>query len=60
MVEASFSESTKKPTFMIAARSLGLDCGPMSGFDNAKVDHEFFPADPKANAFSSNISRTAM
>ncbi|MFC5473895.1 malonic semialdehyde reductase [Paraherbaspirillum soli] len=30
--------------FIIAARSLGLDCGPMSGFDNAKVDHEFFPA----------------
>ena len=29
--------------FMIAARSLGLDCGPMSGFDNAKVDAEFFP-----------------
>jgi 3-hydroxypropanoate dehydrogenase len=30
--------------FIIAARSLGLDCGPMSGFDNAKVDLEFFPA----------------
>jgi 3-hydroxypropanoate dehydrogenase len=30
--------------FMIAARSLGLDCGPMSGFDNAKVDQEFFAA----------------
>jgi 3-hydroxypropanoate dehydrogenase len=30
--------------FMMAARSLGLDCGPMSGFDNAKVDQEFFPA----------------
>jgi len=29
--------------FMIAARALGLDCGPMSGFDNAKVDAEFFP-----------------
>ena len=29
--------------FMLAARSLGLDCGPMSGFDNAKVDEEFFP-----------------
>ena len=29
--------------FIIAARSLGLDCGPMSGFDNAKVDEEFFP-----------------
>jgi 3-hydroxypropanoate dehydrogenase len=28
--------------FMIAARALGLDCGPMSGFDNAGVDHEFF------------------
>jgi 3-hydroxypropanoate dehydrogenase len=30
--------------FILAARSLGLDCGPMSGFDNAKVDAEFFPA----------------
>ncbi|HTC95886.1 MAG TPA: malonic semialdehyde reductase [Terriglobales bacterium] len=29
--------------FILAARSLGLDCGPMSGFDNAKVDGEFFP-----------------
>jgi 3-hydroxypropanoate dehydrogenase len=29
--------------FIVAARSLGLDCGPMSGFDNAKVDLEFFP-----------------
>lgn len=28
---------------MIAARALGLDCGPMSGFDNAKVDAAFFP-----------------
>jgi 3-hydroxypropanoate dehydrogenase len=27
---------------MLAARSLGLDCGPMSGFDNAKVDAAFF------------------
>lgn len=29
---------------MLAARALGLDCGPMSGFDNAKVDEEFFGA----------------
>ena len=29
--------------FMLAARALGLDCGPMSGFDNNKVDVEFFP-----------------
>jgi 3-hydroxypropanoate dehydrogenase len=27
---------------ILAARALGLDCGPMSGFDNAKVDEEFF------------------
>lgn len=27
---------------MLAARALGLDCGPMSGFDNAKVDEAFF------------------
>ena len=26
----------------MAARALGLDCGPMSGFDNAKVDAVFF------------------
>jgi 3-hydroxypropanoate dehydrogenase len=30
--------------FILAARALGLDCGPMSGFDNAKVDAEFFTA----------------
>jgi len=29
--------------FMIAARAHGLDCGPMSGFDAAKVNAEFFP-----------------
>jgi 3-hydroxypropanoate dehydrogenase len=29
---------------ILAARGLGLDCGPMSGFDNAKVDEEFFKA----------------
>jgi len=29
---------------MLAARAVGLDCGPMSGFDNAKVDEEFFGA----------------
>ena len=28
--------------FMLAARALGLDCGPMSGFDAAGVDAEFF------------------
>ncbi|CUA82180.1 Nitroreductase [Gulbenkiania indica] len=28
---------------MLAARALGLDCGPMSGFDAAGLDAEFFP-----------------
>jgi 3-hydroxypropanoate dehydrogenase len=28
--------------FILAARALGLDCGPMSGFDNAKLDAAFF------------------
>lgn len=28
--------------FILAARAVGLDCGPMSGFDNARVDQEFF------------------
>jgi len=35
--------------FILAARSLGLDCGPMSGFDNAKLDAEFFPDHVKSN-----------
>jgi nitroreductase len=29
--------------FILAARALELDCGPMSGFDNEAVDQEFFP-----------------
>ena len=29
-------------SFMLAARAMGLDCGPMSGFDNDAVDKEFF------------------
>jgi 3-hydroxypropanoate dehydrogenase len=29
--------------FIIAARALGLDCGPMSGFDRAKMDAAFWP-----------------
>ena len=28
--------------FIVAARALGLDCGPMSGFNNARVDEAFF------------------
>jgi len=39
---------------MLAARALGLDCGPMSGFDNAGVDKEFFEGDPETASWKSN------
>jgi len=32
---------------MLAARALGLDCGPMSGFDHARVDAAFFADEPR-------------
>jgi 3-hydroxypropanoate dehydrogenase len=35
---------------MMAARAVGLDCGPMSGFDNAKVDAEFFADQPNVKS----------
>jgi 3-hydroxypropanoate dehydrogenase len=40
---------------MLAARALGLDCGPMSGFDNAAVDREFFPGGRIASNFLCNL-----
>ena len=40
---------------VIAARALGLDCGPMSGFDNAKVDAEFFAGTPVRSNFLCNL-----
>ena len=41
--------------FMIAARAVGLDVGGMSGFDNAKVDAEFFPDGRIKSNFLCNI-----
>jgi 3-hydroxypropanoate dehydrogenase len=41
--------------FIIAARALGLDCGPMSGFDNAKVDAAFFPDGQFKSNFLCNL-----
>jgi 3-hydroxypropanoate dehydrogenase len=41
--------------FIIAARALGLDCGPMSGFDNAGLDKEFFPDGKWKSNFLCNI-----
>lgn len=40
---------------MIAARALGLDVGPMSGFDNAKVDQAFFSGTTWKSNFICNI-----
>lgn len=45
VIEASVARngSLQGGYLIMAARALGLDCGPMSGFDNAGVDREFFP-----------------
>jgi len=41
---AKRNSSLQGAYLILAARALGLDCGPMSGFDNARVDEEFFAA----------------
>jgi 3-hydroxypropanoate dehydrogenase len=41
--------------FILAARALGLDCGPMSGFDIAKVNAEFFPDGKWKSNFLCNV-----
>jgi 3-hydroxypropanoate dehydrogenase len=42
--ETAFRNSSLQAAyFILAARALGLDCGPMSGFDPGKVNAEFFP-----------------
>jgi len=41
--------------FILAARALGLDCGPMSGFDNDKVDTAFFAGTAIKSNFLVNL-----
>jgi len=41
--------------FILAARALGLDCGPMGGFDRVKTDAEFFPDGRLISLFLINI-----
>lgn len=41
--------------FILAARAVGLDTGPMSGFDNAKVDAAFFPGGQVKSNFLCNL-----
>jgi len=43
--------------FIIAARALDLDTGPMSGFDNAKVDAAFFPDGRWKSNFLCNLGK---
>jgi len=44
IAETAFRNGSLQGAYLIiAARALGLDCGPMSGFDRAAVDREFFP-----------------
>lgn len=54
--ESAFRNSSIQGAyFLIAVRALGLDAGPMSGFDNAKVDEEFFTGTPLKSNFLCNI-----
>jgi 3-hydroxypropanoate dehydrogenase len=41
--------------FMLAARARGLGCGPMAGFDKAKVDAAFFPEGRTSTIFLCNL-----
>lgn len=52
----AFRNSTLQGAYLImAARALGLDAGPMSGFDNSKVDQEFFSGTSVKSNFLINI-----
>lgn len=53
---AAFRNGTLQGGYLIlAARALGLDAGPMSGFDNAGVDAEFFPEGRYRSNFLVNL-----
>ncbi len=55
-LETAFRNSSLQGAyFILALRAQGLDCGPMSGFDNAKVDAEFFPDGRWRSNFLLNI-----
>ncbi|GLQ52709.1 putative NADH dehydrogenase/NAD(P)H nitroreductase [Dyella flava] len=52
----AFRNATLQGAYVImAARALGLDCGPMSGFDNAGVDKVFFAGTSIQSNFLINI-----
>jgi 3-hydroxypropanoate dehydrogenase len=43
--------------FILAARAVGLDCGPMSGFDNARMDEAFWAGTTVRTNFICNLGR---
>jgi 3-hydroxypropanoate dehydrogenase len=54
--KTAFRNSTLQGAyFLIAARAHGLDCGPMSGFDNAKLDAAFFSGTTWRSNFICNL-----
>lgn len=54
--ETAFRNSSLQGAyFILALRAVGLDCGPMSGFNNAAVDAEFFPDGRLRSNFLLNI-----
>lgn len=54
--DTAFRNSTLQGAyFMIAARAIGLDCGPVSGFSNAVVDEEFFAGTTLKSNFLCNL-----
>jgi 3-hydroxypropanoate dehydrogenase len=54
--ETAFRNGTLQGAYLImAARGLGLDCGPMSGFDNQGVDREFFAGTKVRSNFLCNL-----
>jgi 3-hydroxypropanoate dehydrogenase len=54
-VTALRNSSLQGAYFMLAARSLGLDCGPMSGFNNQMVDAAFFAGTTVKSNFLCNL-----
>lgn len=52
---AARNSSLQGAYFMIAARAVGLDCGPMSGFNNAKLDEAFFTGTSYKSNFLCNL-----
>lgn len=54
--EHGFRNGTLQGAYLIlAARALGLDTGPMSGFDKAGIDREFFESDPARKSWKANF-----